>query len=141
SKTTITAVWSDEYLDLNRFDPRSPASREGTVHPVELEIPICQGCSRVSRLSGSDREENQHSILYRSGQPISELIRYYVRNMGRYGWQTEPVVKSMNEMLERDLMPSKAAQFRTYRKDDLSLTMIAYYDHTTQSTYVKIITS
>lgn len=138
-QTTITAVWSDEHLDMNKF--RSLRQSDRTAHPVEMLIPVCGGCERVARLSGTGDEENMHNLLYRSRRSVHEITRDFDRNMGKYGWQPEPAMNQLNRLQREGYAPDRAAQIRSYMREGLNLTMIIYPDFNEGRTYVKMITS
>lgn len=138
-QTTITAVWSDENLDLSKFS--SQRRTEATTHPVEMMIPACMGCERVARLSGTKDEENMHNLLYRSRRSVHEVTRDYDRHMGKYGWQVEPAMNQLNRLQREGYAPDKAAQIRSYIREGMHLTMIVYPDFSDGHTYVKMITS
>ncbi len=140
-ETTVTAVWSDEHLDLSKF--RSDSRAEGTVHPIEMEIPSCMRCTRVSRFSGTEHEEGFHSILYRSEQQsIHELVDFYDLHMERYGWQPDPSMHGFNALQAQALAPNdRDSEIRAFVKDGLHLTLMIYYDEQDGNNYVKIQTN
>lgn len=139
-ETTITAVWSDEQLDLRKFDPTTPS--EGTVHPFEFEVPNCPGCQRVSRLSGTEQEQGYHSLLYRSPESIARVASFFDRHMGEYGWQAEKSLDGLAVLQQRALAPDpNATQIRSYMRDGIQLTVMIYRDFDDGHTYVKKMTN
>ena len=138
-KTTITAVWSDDKLDMRKF--RSEVRSEDTVHPIEFEIPTCQGCTRVARFSGTESEQHLHNLLFRSPGSIHEVTSFYDRHMGRYGWELEPAMRGLNLLQQHGYAADNAAQIRSYIKNEMHLTVVIYPDYEDGYTYVKMITS
>lgn len=139
-ETTITAVWSDEHLDLSKF--RSGSGAEGTVHPIEMEIPTCMRCTRVTRFSGTGQEQGFHSILYRSEQSILDLVDFYDLHMERRGWQVDPSMHGLNSLQNQALAPDdRDSEIRAYVKDGMHLTLMIYYDEFDNQNYVKIMTN
>ena len=135
-QTTVTAVWSDEHFDLRKLSTLSQT--QGTVHQIEFEVPICQGCSRVTRLSGTGRESNRHTILYRSPHSVNAVISFYENHMMRYGWETDPSTRSLAELHRRELAPQDISQVRAYLRDDQRLTLAVYRDYVDGFTYARI---
>ena len=138
-ETTITAVWSDEYLDMEKFRPNTRST--DTVHPIEYEIPACTGCSRVARLSGTEHEADMHNLLYRSRSGVQEVVSFYDRHMGSYGWELEPAMRGLNRLQENGYATEDAAQIRAYIKNGMHLTVVVYPDFETGHTYVKMMTN
>lgn len=142
NKTTITAVWSDENLDLRKFRPNTRARPEGTSHPFEAEIPICPRCERVSRLSGTEQEEGYHTLLYRSPLPINEVLSFYENRMPQFGWANDPGMRGIVALQQQRMAPvSMETEFRAYRKDNMLLNAMIYRDEIDGGTYVQMTTS
>ena len=139
-ETHVTAVWTDEDFDLrkHRLGDRYGS---GTVHPIELEIPVCIGCERVARLSGTGAEANLHSFLWRTRLPDFEVLSFYDRYMGEYGWEPEPPMRGMTSLMDRGYAPYETATVRSYNRGPLNLTLIVYFDYEDGFTYVKALTT
>ncbi|TXD37041.1 hypothetical protein FRC98_09890 [Lujinxingia vulgaris] len=132
--TTITAVWSDQALDLSKFRNHAP----GSVHPFEYKVPVCTGCTRVSRISGTEEEAGIHAILYRSPNSINATLGFYEREMARYGWELEPVMRGLAAMQRERSAPYEVSQVRSYSREGYTLTLIVYRDSYDGQTYVSM---
>jgi len=78
-----------------------------------------------------------HTFLYRSTQPVWEVVSYYDRHMGSYGWELEPVMRGISRLVQEELVPSEASDFRSFVRGSDHLTLIVYYDYEDGYTYVK----
>lgn len=136
-QTTITAVWSDQALDLSKFRTYAP----GSVIPFEFEVPMCTGCSRISRISGTDEEAGIHAILYRSPNSINATLGFYEREMARYGWEMEPAMRGLATLEQNHVAPYEASQVRSYLRQGQSLTLVVYRDSHDGQTYVSVQTA
>lgn len=134
--TTITAIWSDDHFDLRKL--ASLQELEGTVHPIEFEVPVCQACARVTRLSGTGREGHRHTVLYRSPQSVQAVISFYENHMIRYGWAHDPSTRSLAELQRREIAPHQSSQVRTFFRDTQQLTLAVYQDYEDGHTYARI---
>ena len=138
-QTTITAVWSDENLDLRKFRPDPRTRSEGGAHPIEFQIPTCPRCVRVSRLSGTEQEAGYHTILYRSQSSINEVLRFYENRMQDYGWRSDDSMRGLVALQQRQLAPgAMESEIRAYRRDAMMLTLLIYRDRHDGQTYIQI---
>lgn len=140
-ETTVTAVWSDEYFDLDRLGAGNYDVE--TMHPIERHIPVCRGCERVTRFSGTGDEADQHGLLYRSSRPLDDVVSYYEEEMPRHGWREDPGLAGVAEMQRRSLAPSsRHGEVRSFiNEDELQLTMIIYRDQYDGEVYVRMMTN
>ncbi|MFU8803615.1 MAG: hypothetical protein ACNA8W_07395 [Bradymonadaceae bacterium] len=131
--TTITATWSDEDFDLTKFQPHA----QGTAHLIDFEIPMCVGCTRVSRISGERHESDYHSLLYQSPTSVAQTAGFYDSAMLSRGWQLDPALRAVLNMQEKDMVYYEGGRMRSYVRDGQKLTLLVYADSHDGSTYVK----
>lgn len=125
--TTVTAVWSDEHLDMNKFRPDSTGSNLS----VNPKIPVCLGCTRLMRFAGEDKESKYVNNVYAGNQTVFETVKFYDIALGRRGWVRSESNRAMEVMRKLGHMPDDGTRFISYtniNNDFLSLLVTKHID-------------
>lgn len=84
TSSLVTAVWSDEDLDMRRF------MNEGEGVATNPELPSCTGCSRLMALGGESKHErnyNSTSFSAPANANPDTIVNFYDRSLGARGWR------------------------------------------------------
>lgn len=129
--TSITATWSDESFDYARMVPGSDADGQ----PFDATVPVCPGCTRLSRFEDQNRDDGRRVELSFIGPRTTERTRrYYAQTLPRQGWRRSDMnapLQRVRPYFEADLRPGRTD---VYRRGDETLTLSFFVDRKTGQT-------
>ena len=134
-RTTITAAFSEEALDLNRFKP----SAANYTPNADQEIPPCVGCKRITRFAGTGAESDKRTILFESPNEPKDELQFYRAALQDRGWKPDPSLESVWR-LGRDFGPDslrrEGVRYGSFSRNGRFATMLTYVDPKNSKTYV-----
>jgi|SRR5690554_2813018 len=122
TKTMISAVWSDDELEMEKFAP--DANRSDLA--VSTDAPACLGCRRIMSFGGSGREADYGTNVFVGYQHVDETIEFYDRAMQNRGWKPSNASVLLRRLTEQGLIPPSAARTTSFSKNGRFATVMAY---------------
>ncbi|AWV90378.1 hypothetical protein DFR33_107222 [Bradymonas sediminis] len=122
AKTMISAVWSDDKLEMDKFAPDSKRSDLA----VSSEAPACLGCRRIMSFGGTGKEANYGTNVFVGYQHVDETIQFYDRAMQNRGWKPATASIILRRLAEQGVIPPSAARTVSFNKDGKFATVVAY---------------
>jgi hypothetical protein len=122
SKTMISAVWSDDELDMLKFAPDAKRSDLA----VSTRIPACLGCRRVMNFQGQGAERDYGTNVFVGQQNVADTIAFYDRAMRARGWKLSGASQTMRLLSARGVIPPNAARMTSFSKNGKFITVMAY---------------
>ncbi len=132
-QTTVTASWSDEHFDYEKMFP-GVAAKEGKDIDVDLDIPACPGCNRVSRVRDLNPMRTYSSNTYASTKHLDDTLDFYRRAMHRRGWTETESSQTFATLQPYVKFEGDGAHLLQLHRGKQFLTILAYPDangHTT----------
>lgn len=121
-KTTISAIWSDDKLELSKFNPDSKRSDLA----VSTQVPACLGCRRIMNFQGEGNERDYGTNVFVGRQNTSETLSFYNRAMQARGWKLANSTQTMRALKGHGIIPQSAAEMASYSKNGKFTTIMAY---------------
>lgn len=121
-KTTITAIWSDDKLELEKFSPDAKRSDLA----VSTEVPACLGCRRIMNFRGEGAERDYGTNVFVGRQNAAETLEFYNRAMQARGWKLAGSTQALRLLQARGVVPPLSAEMASYSKDGKFATVMAY---------------
>jgi len=122
SKTMISAVWSDDELEMEKFAP--DAKRSDLT--VSTDAPACLGCRRIMSFGGHGSESSYGTNVFVGYQHVDETIEFYDRAMQNRGWKPSTASVLLRRLTEQGLIPPSAARTTSFSKNGRFATVMAY---------------
>ncbi len=121
-RTRVTSVWSDENLDLSKFQ-----GEEGFVDREYREdhIPACMGCKRLMRFEGTAAEKAYVANVFEGTATAESSLEYYEKALANRGWERSDSSKVMDRAREIGMMPTDIGKLDVYAKGGQFLTVTA----------------
>jgi hypothetical protein len=122
NRTRITAIWSDEDLDLMKFANKE--KYEDKTYNTST-VPACAGCERKMRFKGKGAENSYASNIDEGTQNPDAMIDYYDRALRNRGWQKSDSTRIMQEARTSGIMPNDIGQILVYSRGKDFITVTA----------------
>lgn len=114
SGSRVTAVWSDEEMDMNKFtDVRRPGQVSGASN-----VPACPGCDRLMKVSGESLEEKGYvTTLFEGHSTKEDQIRFYRQAMGNRGWKESKAAEVLRKAEADGIKPSSSTDVMLFERE------------------------
>ncbi|QDG52970.1 hypothetical protein FIV42_20140 [Persicimonas caeni] len=124
-RSTVTATWSDE-----NFDYLKMVGAKGGDVDVDMEVPACPSCSRISRVRDLDPNRSYSSNVYSGTKNKRDLIGFYRKAMAKRGWVETESSSMFTKMRPFVEFQGDEASFMQFTKGGRFLTIVGYPDKT-----------
>lgn len=115
NQTRISAMWSDEDLDMQKFEQPKHAAN---VSPSST-IPVCMGCVRKTRFAGeSAGEERYVSNVFHGTLSPEEAERFYMKAMLNRGWRLADSSQLLKIAELRDIKPVDGKKLLSFARGE-----------------------
>lgn len=122
-RSTVTASWSDENFDYLKMIGAKPAEGDAD---VDVEVPACPSCSRISRIRDLDPNRSYSSNVYAGTKSQVELMSFYRKAMIGRGWVETGSSTTFNAMRPYIEFQGDEASFLQFAKGNRFLTVVGY---------------
>ncbi len=120
-RSTVTASWSDE-----NFDYLKMIGAKNDDVDVDVEVPSCPSCSRISRVRDLDPGRSYSSNIYAGTKSQRELIDFYRTAMTQRGWLETEASSMFTKMRPYVEFQGDEASFLQFTKGGRFLTIVGY---------------
>lgn len=119
-KTTMTAMWSQKNIDLNKFDKDKMTNHN-------KNIPTCNGCVRTMSFRAQKEEKGYANNVFMSKTlNPKEAHNYYQRALGSRGWKRADSTEFLRRAQKDGLMPKFGGSIESYAKGKKFITVMTH---------------
>lgn len=135
-KTTMTAMWSQENIDLNKFD-------KGKMTNHNKNIPTCNGCVRTMSFRAQKEEKGYANNVFMSkNHTPKQAHNFYQHALGSRGWKRADSTEFLRRAQKDGLMPKFGGSIESYAKGKKFITVMAHPSKLhPQSTVIQVMES
>jgi hypothetical protein len=120
--TIATSSWSDANFDYEKMLPGNDKLDQN----VDLEVPSCPGCERVSAFEDLDPQRVFRSNVYQGSSSPQHLMRFYDQALTQRGWRPTETTHVMERIYQNVEFEGKEALKRQYEKDGEVITILSH---------------
>lgn len=126
SRTRVSAVWSDDELDMSKFEESRHASRVS----ASTTVPVCMGCERKMRFAGeSEGEERYASNVFVGDLSVEDAISFYKRAMPNRGWKLSDTSHLLEIARAQQIKPPSDARLLSFSNERDFITLLVHPRH------------
>jgi hypothetical protein len=132
-KTRVTATWTSEDVDFNKF--RNVGEGIGSTD----KVPACAGCERLMRFVG-ESEKGYATNVYEASQSVDQVVAFYERAFAERGWRMAPSTQAMRNAEKQGWKEDDGVELVSFARDGEFITLLVHPDGTGR-TSVQVIES
>ncbi len=122
NRTRISAMWSDEELDMEKFEEPKHAAN---VSP-SATIPVCMGCVRKTRFAAESGEKGYVSNVFHGQLTPPDAARFYRMAMHHRGWKLSDSTRLLDLAERRGVKPPSDHEFLSFARGSDFATVLIY---------------
>lgn len=118
-KTRVTATWTDDNVDFNRF------RGHGDGIGFSEDAPGCVGCDRLMRFVG-ESEKGYAANVFFSGQEVDQVVAFYDQALKNRGWKVAPSTLAMRAARDKGWMEDDGSELVSFARDGDFMTLLVF---------------
>jgi hypothetical protein len=119
SKTRVTATWTDDKVDFNKF------RGQGDGIGFTEDVPGCVGCDRLMRFVG-ESEKGYAANVFFSGQEVDQVVAFYDQALTNRGWKVAPSTLAMRAARDKGWMEDDGSELVSFARNGDFMTLLVF---------------
>lgn len=134
--TTVTAVWSDENLDIPKLK-NPPAPDPAT----EYDFPRCMGCEHQMSFKGHGNEKDYETHVYTGSSTVDAAANFYRTTMEARGWKLSPAIRIMDKAMAKRSVQRSGERLLQFARGTDFMTVLVKQDPRTGEVSTQLLSS
>jgi len=118
-KTRVTATWTDDKVDFNKF------RGHGDGIGFSEDAPGCVGCDRLMRFVG-ESEKGYAANVFFSAQEVDQVVAFYDQALKNRGWRVAPSTLAMRAARDNGWMPDDGSELVSFARNGEFMTLLVF---------------